>query len=76
LAPLYLENYKSYMYNDSMVHEHILEEAETSIYLVINLNRTLSLNNHINTVAKKTSNISAFLQRNFVFVFVQVKFLR
>jgi hypothetical protein len=47
VAPLYLGNYKSYMYNDSMVHGHILEEAETSKYLVINLNRTLSLNNHI-----------------------------
>jgi hypothetical protein len=33
--------------------------------LGINLNRTLSWNNHINTMAKKASNIiSAFLQRN------------
>ena len=30
----------------------------------INLDRTVSWNNHINTVAKKASNISAFLQRN------------
>jgi hypothetical protein len=46
-----------YNYN---IHGHILEEAATSKYLGINLNRTLSWNNHINTVAKKAINISYF----------------
>jgi hypothetical protein len=59
-SPAHLKQEK-YNYN---IHGHILEEAATSKYLGINLNRTLSWNNHINTVAKKASNISAFLQRN------------
>ena len=58
-----MRNPLKYNYN---IHGHtrILEEDETSKYLSINLNRTLSWNNHINTVAKKASNIRAFLQRN------------
>ena len=61
---LHISNKRNLLKYNYNIHGHILEEAETSKYLGINLNRTLSWNNHINTVAKKASNISAFLQRN------------
>ena len=61
---LHISNKRNPLKYNYNIHGHILEEAETSKYLGINLNRTLSWNNHINTVAKKASNISAFLQRN------------
>jgi hypothetical protein len=61
---LHISNKRNPLEYNYNIHGHILKEAETSKYLGINLNRTLSWNNHINTVAKKASNISAFLQRN------------
>jgi hypothetical protein len=50
---LHISNKRNPLKYNYNIHGHILEEAETSKYLGINLNRTLSWNNHINTVAKK-----------------------
>ena len=64
LQVLHISNKRNPLKYNYNIHGHILEETDTSKYLGINLIRTLSWNNHINTVAKKASNISAFLQRN------------
>jgi hypothetical protein len=56
---LHISNKRNPLKYNYNIHGHILEEAKTSKYLGINLIRTLSWNNHINTVVKKASNISA-----------------
>ena len=46
------------------IHEHQLKEVKGAKYLGVTTDRTLSLNEHINSVTKKANNTRAFLQRN------------
>ena len=46
------------------IHEHQLKKVKGAKYLGLTIDRTLSLNGHINNVTKKANSTRAFLQRN------------
>ena len=51
-------------YKQYTLHGHILVKEDNAKYLGVVINKTLSLNNHINGVTKKVNASLSFLRRN------------
>ena len=61
---IHVTNRRKFIKQTYTIHNHTLEEVDSAKYLGVNIHKTLSWNNHINSITNKANSIRAFLQRN------------